>query len=95
MRPGGLFVEVGYHPYFLLDGTPTHYDTASGEHVTIETYLHLFRDHVRSARVACFTLVEMNERLVDDDVVAAKPKWEKYRGRPMSFVFVWRGSSES
>jgi SAM-dependent methyltransferase len=89
VRPRGFFVEVGYHPYFLLDGIPTHYETTSGEHVTIETHLHLFCDHVRAARVAGFTLLAMDERLIDDDVVNVKPNWQKYFGRPISFVLVW------
>ena len=37
-----------------------------------------------------FTLLEMDERLIDDNFIAAKPKWEKLRNRPLSFCMVWR-----
>ncbi len=46
-RPGGYFVLVGYHPFFLINGIPTHFDSASGEPLAIECYVHLFSDHVR------------------------------------------------
>ncbi|HUG16677.1 MAG TPA: class I SAM-dependent methyltransferase, partial [Thermomicrobiales bacterium] len=28
VRPGGCFVLVGYHPWFMINGTPTHFDRA-------------------------------------------------------------------
>jgi SAM-dependent methyltransferase len=88
---GGHFVLVGYHPYFLLSGQPTHYHRASDdEPVTIRSYVHFFSDHVAAALTAGFTLVEMHERIVDDAWIASKPKWEKYRDRPTSFGMVWR-----
>jgi SAM-dependent methyltransferase len=88
---GGHFVLVGYHPYFLLSGQPTHYHRASDDApVTIRSYVHFFSDHVGAALAADFTLVEMHERIVDDAWIASKPKWEKYRDRPTSFVMVWR-----
>ncbi len=89
-KAGCSFVIVGYHPYFLLSGIPTHFDSATGEPVAIESYVHLFSDHVRAARAANWSLVEMHERLVDDQWIAKKPKWEKYRDRPVSFAMVWR-----
>ena len=91
LRDGGCFVIVGYHPYFLLSGQPTHYHRASDDApVTIRSYVHFFSDHVSAALTAGFTLVEMHERIVDDAWIASKPKWEKYRDRPTSFVMVWR-----
>ncbi len=35
-RPRGSFVLVGYHPFFLLSGIPTHFNSASRGPVTIE-----------------------------------------------------------
>ena len=43
---------------------------------------------------AGFTLVEMHERIVDDAWVAVKPKWAKYRDRPVSFAMVWRRGAD-
>ena len=88
-RPGGRFVLVGFHPWFLISGIPTHFDRAPGEPVAIESYVHLFSDHVAAAHAAGFHLIEMEEGLVDDAWIALKPKWEAYRDRPVSFAFAW------
>jgi SAM-dependent methyltransferase len=40
---GGSFVLIGYHPFFLMNGTPTHYHRADGVAVTIQSYVHLFQ----------------------------------------------------
>jgi SAM-dependent methyltransferase len=89
-RPGGYFVLVGYHPYFILSGMPTHYHSASGEPVTIETYVHLTSDHVRAALMAGWSLREMHEGLVDEEYLAKKPKWSRYRDYPISFAMIWQ-----
>lgn len=89
-KVGCPFVIVGYHPYFLMNGIPTHFDSANGEPVAIESYVHLFSDHVRAAHAANWSLLEMHEQLVDDQWIAQKPRWEKYRDRPVSFAMVWR-----
>lgn len=89
-RPGGYFVLVGYHPYFMLSGIPTHYNSASGEPVTIETYVHLTSDHVQAALAAGWSLREMREGLIDEEWLAVKPKWRQYEHRPVSFVMVWQ-----
>jgi SAM-dependent methyltransferase len=89
-RPDGTYVLVGYHPQFIMaTGMPTHYDSASGEPVAIETYVHQISDHVAAARAAGWGLEEMTERLIDDTWVELKPKWEPLRGQPIAFAFVW------
>jgi SAM-dependent methyltransferase len=89
-KPGGRLVVVGYHPHFLLNGIPTHFDRAPGQAVTIETHLHLLSDRVKAAHPAGWVLDEMDERIVDDEVVAKKPKWGRFAGLPVSFSMVWR-----
>jgi SAM-dependent methyltransferase len=86
----GSFVLVGYHPQLLMAGIPTHFDRAPGEPVSIRSYVHLLSDHVKSARALGWTLLEMEERLVDDAWLEAKPKWKPYAGTPLSFVMVWQ-----
>ena len=86
---GAHFIIVGFHPFFLMQGIPTHFDRAPGESVTIRSYVHLMSDHVRAAQGAGFILADMDEGLVDDDWVARKPKWEAWRHRPVSFALVW------
>jgi SAM-dependent methyltransferase len=88
--PGGTFVLIGYHPWFLMSGMPTHFDEAPGRPVAIESHVHLFSDHVAAALAAGWRLQEMAESLVDDAWVAAKPKWAVHLHRPISFAFVWR-----
>lgn len=90
LAPGGRFVLVGYHPFFLMMvGMPTHFDRTPGEPVAIESHVHLTSDHVAAGLGASLRLVEMVEGLVDDDWIAAKPKWAAQRDRPVSFAMVW------
>lgn len=89
-RPNGYFVLVGYHPFFLMNGMPTHFNSASGEPVTIQCYVHLFSEHVQAARASGWSLLEMHEGLIDEEWLARKPKWRQYKNRPISFVMVWQ-----
>ncbi len=85
----GRFVIVGYHPHFMLKGIPPHFDRDSGEPVAIESYVHLTSDHVKSAHAAGWSLVEMDEHLINGEWIAQKPKWEKFLNHPISFSMVW------
>jgi len=92
-RAGGLYVLVAYHPHFLMStGIPTHFDSESGESVAIETHVHLVSDHVAAALEAGFVLAEMKERLVDDGCIEQKPRWERFRGQPITLAFVWKSA---
>jgi SAM-dependent methyltransferase len=87
---GAQLALVGYHPQFIMAaGMPTHFDSASGEPLAISTYVHPLSEHVAAARGAGWQLAEMHERFIDDEWVALKPKWARYRGQPISFAFVW------
>jgi hypothetical protein len=83
-------VIVGFHPQFLMSGIPTHFDRASGESVTIRSYVHLVSEHVKSARASGWSLVAMDEGLIDEAWVQRKPKWQAHVGLPVSFSMVWR-----
>jgi SAM-dependent methyltransferase len=90
-RPGATFVLVGFHPHFIMAaGMPTHFDSASGEPVAIDTYVHLLSEHVTVGLAAGWRLVEMRERVIDDAWLALKPKWERLRGQPVAFAVAWR-----
>ena len=89
LSPDGRFVLVGYHPFFLVQGIPTHFDRASGESVAIESHVHLTSDHVAAGLGTGLRLVEMIEGVVDEDWLVAKPKWRKHLDRPISFAMVW------
>jgi SAM-dependent methyltransferase len=89
-RPGGTYVLVGYHPHFIMAaGMPTHFDSASGEPVAIETHVHLLSAHVSAGLDAGWALAEMRERLIDDAWLELKPKWERLRDQPIAFALVW------
>jgi SAM-dependent methyltransferase len=89
-RQKGYFVLVGFHPYFLMAGMPTHFERAPGEHVTIRSYVHLLSDHVKAAHAAGWSLRELEEGLIDEAWVRKKPKWQVYFGLPVSFALVWQ-----
>jgi SAM-dependent methyltransferase len=88
-KPGGYFVLVGFHPQFLMAGMPTHFDRAPGEPVTIRSYVHLLSDHVKAASAQGWSLLELDEGLIDDAWLRKKPKWAVYFGLPVSFSVVW------
>ena len=87
---GGVFVIVGYHPHFLMNGIPTHFEREDGAPVAIESHVHLFSEHVQAAHRTGWTLLEMDEGVVDDAWIAKKPKWARHRFHPVSFTMVWR-----
>jgi SAM-dependent methyltransferase len=88
--PESCFVLIGYHPHFLMNGIPTHFDRGGGDQVTIESHVHLFSDHVKAAHAAGWRLTELEEGIVDDAWIAQKPKWERFRFHPVSYAMVWR-----
>ena len=92
-RPGGFFVLVGYHPQFLMNGIPTHFDRSDGQSMAIESHVHLLSDHVKAAHASGWALLEMDEGLVDEAWLEKKPKWRRYAGQPVSFAMVWRRSA--
>jgi SAM-dependent methyltransferase len=93
LRPGGSFVHVGYHPHFIMaSGMPTHFDGDDGP-VAIETHVHHLSAQITAGLAAGLTVAEMRERIIDDAWVALKPKWERYRGYPITFALVWRAAA--
>jgi SAM-dependent methyltransferase len=90
LRPGGQFIIIDYHPFFLLNGIPTHFDDEQGRPIAIQNYVHLISDYVRNGRQLGWVLEEMEERLVDEDWVAQAPGMGKYLHQPVTFAMVWR-----
>lgn len=84
------FVVAAFHPHFIMmSGMPTHYTGADGQPVAITTTVHLISDHAAAAHAAGWRLAEMREGVVDDEWLAVKPKWERFRNHPVSAAFVW------
>jgi SAM-dependent methyltransferase len=90
LQPGGFFVLLDYHPFFLLQGIPTHFDGAAGEPIAIQNQVHLFSDQVTAGRALDWSLLEMRERLVDQAWIARNAKLARHASQPVSFVMVWR-----
>lgn len=90
LAPGGHFVLVGYHPFFLMNGLPTHYHRPDGEAVTIRSHVHLPSDHFQAARAGGLDLVEFRECAIDEAWLKTKPKWRPFLHWPVSFAMVWR-----
>ncbi|MFD3706788.1 class I SAM-dependent DNA methyltransferase [Nocardia sp. NPDC058658] len=89
--PKATFALVTFHPHFIMaSGMPTHYTAVSGESVAITTNVHLISDHVTAAVNTGWQLAELHERVIDDEWVALKPKWERFRHHPISAAYVWR-----
>jgi SAM-dependent methyltransferase len=90
LTPGGRFLLIGYHPFFIMNGMPTHFHRADGEAVTIETHIHLFADHFAAGRTAGLSLIEFKECVIDEAWLKTKPKWRTFLNWPVSFAMVWR-----
>jgi predicted TPR repeat methyltransferase len=90
LMPGGHFVLVGYHPFFLMSGLPTHFHRDNGEAVSIRSYVHLFSEHYEAGQASGLSLVEFRECVIDERWLETKPKWRQFLHWPVSFVMVWR-----
>jgi SAM-dependent methyltransferase len=89
--PGALFVNVSFHPHFIMvSGMPTHFTSGSGEPIAITTHVHLISDQIAAGIGAGWSLAEMREGVIDDRWLAVKPKWSRFRGHPVSAALVWR-----
>lgn len=89
--PGAAFTVVAFHPHFIMaTGMPTHFTSGSGEPIAIATHVHLLSEHVSAGLGAGWRLAEMREGVVDERWLALKPKWERFRGHPVSAALVWR-----
>jgi SAM-dependent methyltransferase len=92
LQTGGHFVLIGYHPFFLMRGLPTHYHrpTTDREPVAIQSYIHLFSEHFSAASKASLSNTEFRECAIDENWLVSKPKWRDYLNWPVSFAVVWR-----
>ena len=72
-----------------MAGMPTHFERAPGDTVTIRSYVHLLSDHAKAAHAAGWSLLELDEGVIDEAWLRKKPKWEVYSGLPVSFAMVW------
>jgi len=88
-RRGGIGIIVDYHPFFLLNGIPTHFPAPSGETIAIKNHIHLLSDHFRVARRLGWKLVWLDELVVARSWLKPYPGWRKFLGQPVSFAMAW------
>jgi SAM-dependent methyltransferase len=86
----GVFILIGYHPFFLISGVPTHYHRRDKTPIAIECHIHLFSEHFQVGMDAGLKLTEFREQLIEEDWLRHKPKWREYLNTPVSFALVWR-----
>jgi SAM-dependent methyltransferase len=90
LKPGGRAILVDFHPFFLLNGIPTHFPQADGKGpLAIKNVVHLFSDHFQSAQRAGFQLLDLRERVVDEAWVKESPSFGPYLQRPVGFTMVF------
>ena len=91
-HPNAKFVVVGMHPFFFMNGMPTHFKGQDGNSVSIDTHIHLMSDHINAAFAAGWQLDEIHEGVINDEWIAIKPKWGKLRDHPVNYGYVWSRS---
>ena len=90
-RPGGTWVMVGFHPYFIMaTGIPTHFEDERGEPIAIRTHVHLVGEQISAGLDCGWRLAEIRERVVDERWLELKPQWERFRHHPVSIAYAWR-----
>lgn len=90
LKDGCCFLLVDYHPFFLINGIPTHFKLKDGSELAIENWVHFFSDHIAEGVKNTFQLLEMKERFVTPEWVDVAPNMEKHLHKPVSFVLVWK-----
>ena len=90
LRPGGWYILIGYHPFFLLTGVPTHFQEEGQAAVAIRNHVHLLSDHASAGLSRGWALQSLRERVVDEDWVASNPNWSRHLHKPASFAMVWQ-----
>ncbi|MEZ4571595.1 MAG: class I SAM-dependent methyltransferase [Thermomicrobiales bacterium] len=88
---GSRFVLVGYHPFFLINGIPTHYDSASGEPLAIECFTSTSSATISSLpmrRVGSSTCTKGSSMMSGTGVQTRK--WRRFLDQPVSFAMVWQ-----
>ncbi len=88
-RTGSVAV-IDYHPHFLLNGIPTHFQDSKGKTFAIRNYVHLFRDHFAAAARAGWTLTWMDELAVSPAWARRHHGWRPYVHQPVSFMLCWK-----
>jgi SAM-dependent methyltransferase len=89
LRPGGWLAIVDFHPFFMMQGIPTHFPDGD-EQVAVENHVHALRDFFKLAATNGFAVTEFDERFVTDEWALAAPGYRKYIGQPVTHAWVYK-----
>lgn len=90
LRPGAWLAIVDYHPHFLMNGIPSHFDHPdTGASIAVTNHVHAHRDYFQQGTRAGLTLVELEERFIDDEWVATMPRYGRYVGHPVTTFWLF------
>lgn len=88
VRPGGWLAIVDFHPFFMMQGIPTHFPDA-GAHIAVKNHVHALRDFFKLAVAHGFRVEEFDERFVTDEWALAVPGYTKHVGLPVAHLWVY------
>lgn len=93
LRPGGWLAIVDFHPFFMMQGIPTHFPDGAAQ-VAVENHVHALRDFFKQAVANGFAVKEFDERFVTDEWALAAPSYRKYIGQPVTHGWVYERDDE-
>jgi ubiquinone/menaquinone biosynthesis C-methylase UbiE len=91
LRPGGWLAIVDFHPFFMMQGIPTHFRDGE-QQVAVVNHVHALRDFFQLAVAHSFNVVHFDERFVTDEWASAVPNYAKHVGLPVAHLWVYEAA---
>ncbi len=88
LRPGGWLAIVDFHPFFMMQGIPTHFREGE-QQVAVVNHVHALRDFFQLAVAHSFEVKHFDERFVTDEWALAVPGYTKHVGLPVAHLWVY------
>ena len=88
VRPGGWLAIVDFHPFFMMQGIPTHFRDGE-QQVAVVNHVHALRDFFQLAVARGFEVKHFDERFVTDEWASAVPGYTKHVGLPVAHLWVY------
>jgi ubiquinone/menaquinone biosynthesis C-methylase UbiE len=88
LRPGGWLAIVDFHPFFMMQGIPTHFRDGE-QQVAVVNHVHALRDFFQLAVAHSFAVKHFDERFVTDEWAAAVPGYTKHVGLPVAHFWLY------
>ena len=90
LAPGGALWLVDMHPHMFFSGRGTTVPLGEDRRITIRTYIHLLRDHVRAGHAAGLELADVDETLVPEAWGSKSDNYRALIGHPIGLGLRWR-----